>query len=109
MPEEIRTMYVEYPFEIYGDPYLKWKLKKLGVTTNKIAYDECYEIAMIGYLYSIHRCAYKNYIHTENYIKFMIKRCINIGLILSNKDVYGLRSENYKVVYLDDDNNKNRF
>lgn len=109
IPADIKIFYEKYPFEVYGDPYLRWKLKNCGVTLNKIAYDECYEIAMIGYLYSIHRCAYKNYLHTENYIKFMIKRCINIGLVLSNKDLYDFRNENCGVVYLDDEKNRNKF
>lgn len=109
IPNDIKILYEKYPFEVYAAPYLKWKLKKCGLTPNKIAYDECYEIAMIGYLYSIHRCAYMNYIHTENYIKFMMKRCINIGIILSNKDLYSLQSENFNVVYLDDEINRNRF
>lgn len=74
------------------------QLKINGIKRNEIAYDECCEISMIGYMYSIHRCAYMNYSHTENYIKFMIKRCIVIGVVLANKDKYMMKENNCLVV-----------
>lgn len=108
IPDKILKLYSIYPFEVYGIPYLEKELRKYGIFKNRVEYAECFEIAMIGYLYSIHRCACMNYTHTENYIKFMIRCCIKIGLVLANKDVSSLKSENYKVIYIDDENNRGR-
>lgn len=109
IPDEISKSYEKYPFERYGIPYLHKILNKYGIGKNKAAFDECFDTAMMGYMYSVHRCAYMRYNHTENYIKHMIKCCIKIGLVLANKDMYAMRGENYKRVYLDDEKNLNRF
>ncbi len=109
MPDEISKLYDKYPFEVYGDPYLDKTLKIYGVRQNELAFAECYEAAMMGYIYSIHRCAYMGYTHTENYIKFMIRCFIRMGLVLANKERYAMQSENYEIVYLDDEANRNRF
>lgn len=109
IPEEITKLYNEYPYEVYGDPYLHKILKFYGIRQSEEAFAECYEVAMIGYIYSIHRCAYMGYTHTDNYIKFMIRCCIKMGIVLANKERYAMQSENYKMVYLDDEINRNRF
>ena len=109
IPGDIIKLYEKYPFEIYGSPYLSKMLKTYGVRQNEVAFAECYEAGMLGYIYSIHRCAYKGYTHTENYIKFMLRCCIKMGLVLANKERYAMKSENYEMVYLDDEINRNRF
>ena len=108
IPVKVSKLYEEYPFEEYGMPYIKRKLIKYGITQNKLPFDECVEISMIGYMYSIHRCAYMNYDYVENYIKHMISCCIKIGLVLTNKDRYSLQSGNYRIVYLDDERNSKK-
>lgn len=107
--DKIIQMYEKYPFNEYGEPYLKKKLKEYGISENKIAYAECCDTTIIGYMYSIHRCAYMNHSHVENYIKSMVIRCIKIGVVLANKEKYELQRDNYKLVYLDDERSKNRF
>ena len=88
--DEILVLYDQYPFEMY-ETYLRAKLKACGLRQNNLAFDECYEAAMVGYMYSIHRCAYMHYSHVEYYIKFMIQQCITIGLMLANQMQYDLK------------------
>lgn len=108
IPDEIMNLYNLYPFDVYGDPYLKAKLKDYGIRKSDLAFDECYDAAMIGYIYSIHRCAYMKYAHIENYIKFMIRCCIKIGVVLAYKERYAMSNNNFKIVYLDDERNNRK-
>ena len=108
IPEKILELYNLHPFEKY-DSYLLAKLKTSGIKSSDIAFDECYEAAMIGYMYSIHRCAYMNYEHIENYIKFMIRCCIKFGVVLANKERYNIKDQDMKIVYLDSENNLKKY
>lgn len=108
IPEKILELYNLHPFEKY-DSYLKVKLKIFGIRNGDIAFDECYDAAMIGYMYSIHRCAYMNYEHIENYIKFMIRCCIKFGVVLANKERYDISNQDMKIVYLDSEKNPRKY
>lgn len=109
IPNEITKLYERFPFDICAQPYLLKQLKKYGIQKNRIAFDECFDVTMIGYIYSIHRCAYMKYSHVENYIKHMVKCCVTIGLVLANKEIYSMNRENIRTVCLDEEKNKNRF
>ena len=50
-----------------------------------------------------------HYSHVEYYIKFMIQRCIKIGLVLANQMRYNMKNENLQIVYLDEEVNRNKY
>lgn len=109
MSDQVLQMYEKYPYDEYGAPYVARMLKQYGIAKHRMEYDECTEIAMVGYMYSVNRCAFMNYDHVENYIKHMIKCCIKMGLVLAKSDLNSMYKENYTAVYFDDPRNMNRF
>lgn len=76
MPDKVKEYYDMFPYEIYGDPIIRNKLKYYRIKTYQLEYQECYSIAMETYIYSIHRCAFCNYLHFEYYVKKLIKLAI---------------------------------
>ena len=102
--------YIErYPFEKYANAYIVKELYKYRINTSHDNYDDCYSAGMVAYLYSIHRCAYMKYSHTEAYIKKMIRIYIICALVIYD-DTYNLCKENdFKEVRLDAETSQNRY
>ncbi len=111
IPEKVQDYYLEYPFEVYGEPIIQQKLKQAGIQQSHLAYQECYDAASEAYLYSIHRCAFCNYSHghVENYIKKMISISIVWGIVIANEDYYLCKAMDMKRVFLDADENDFRW
>lgn len=100
MPEKVGDFYQKYPYEIYGHPEIKRKLKQAGITDHQMEYQECYAAASDAYLYSIHRCALCGYSHVEFYIKKMIAIAIIWGIVIANENKYLCRFNNLKEINL---------
>lgn len=79
IPDKVEGLYNQYPFEKYGDPFIRKHLHKCGIREHHLAYQECYDAAMEAYLYSIHRCALCDY----EYVEYYICRLISLAVIWS--------------------------
>lgn len=71
---EMASEYMErWPYEDYAAEQIKRQLWRMRLSPSHVLYDDCVEAGMLAYLYSIHRCAYMLYEHTERYILKMIR------------------------------------
>ena len=89
-----------FPYEIYGDPIIKKKMKYFGIKEHQLEYQECYSIAMETYIYSIHRCAFCEYSHFEYYNRKMIKLAILWGILLSRENIFICKENNLRLIEL---------
>ena len=82
--EDVFLLYEKFPFEVYGEPFIRRRLWKMGIAQHRLEYQECYDAASDAYLYSIARCAFCGYGHVEFYIRKMIRIAVIWGLVLFN-------------------------
>lgn len=108
IPHKVSRYYEKYPFEEY-DTIIKRKLRYYGVKCYKTEYQDCYDAAMWGYMYSIHRCALGSYDYTEAYIRKMISLCIIMGLNIANEDRFLCKSNNFRQIQLDKEELMNKY
>lgn len=85
MPEKVQQLYAQYPFEIYAEPLIKERLRRMGIYEHRLEYQECYDAAMEAYLFSIHRCALCSYEHVAGYIRKMVRVAIILGLNITHE------------------------
>ena len=105
----VRKYIENYPFEIYADKYIIQELNRYRIYTTHGNYDDCYDAGMIAYLYSVHRCAFMKYNHTEAYIKKMIRIYIICALVIYN-ETYNICKENgFQEIRLDADVSQYRY
>lgn len=109
IPEKVKDYYVRYPFEVYGAPVIRKKLALCNIRREQQEYQECYDAAMVGYLYSIHRCAWKNYDYVEAYIRKMVSVCIILGWNLAHEMQYLCHTNQLQHISLDDEVSLNKF
>lgn len=109
IPEQVENYYTQFPFEKYGDPFIRRKLQKLGVRQDRVEYQDCYEAATMGYLYSIHRCALMQYEYIVPYIRKMIKVCIFLGWNISQEIRHLCEENNFSQISLDKEESRNRY
>lgn len=109
IPEEISRLYERYPYEKYGEPYIRKKLRWCGIRDTRLEYQECVDAALLAYLYSIHRCAYCGYEYVEYYIRKMISISIVWGMVLANEDKYLCQENQLRQVRLDALERKDRW
>jgi len=99
--ETVNEYFERYPFEMYAENYILKELYKKNIYSTQDKYADCYDAGMIAYLYSICRCAYMKYNHTEAYIKKMVRVYIICALVVYT-DTYNLCRENgFQEVRLD--------
>lgn len=86
---------------MYGDPFIRRRLKKWHIHPHQLEYQECYSAASDAYLYSIHRCALCRYSHVEFYIRKMIAVAVIWALAISHPDKDLCQTNNLTQVRLD--------
>jgi hypothetical protein len=101
IPEKVNEYYQRFPYEVYAEPVIRKKLIYYGIRENQIEYQECYSAAMEAYMYSIHRCALKNYEHVEFYIRKMIALSIIWGIVISHENRIICKENGFRQVELD--------
>ena len=79
---EIRIYYGRFPFESFGEPYIKRELWRQSICKNNAEYDECYDAGVLAYLYSIHRCAVLHCEYVPSYIQKMVRIYIHCAHIV---------------------------
>lgn len=72
-------LYEAYPFDKIAMPVVQKKMNDWKIKSNDMAYQECFDAAMLCYMYSIARCALCNYENVRGYISKMM----SIGIILA--------------------------
>ena len=100
-PDTVNEYYSLYPFEEYGEPFIKKRLSGYRVFSHQARYQDCYDAGMLAYLFSIHRCAF---LHVENvtaYINKMIRIYVICALVLCDDAKNLCRTNGLKEVRID--------
>lgn len=92
-PGRLEELYIRYPFEKYGEIYIKSNLHEYEIYPSRIEYAECYDAGVLAYLYSIHRCAALDCDYAIPYMRKMIRIYIKCALFIHN-DARNLCREN---------------
>ena len=106
--EAVLQLYREYPYEDY-EGIIRRKLGYWKIRESDLAYQECYDAAMVEYMYSIARCALADLKHVRYYILKMIRIGIVVGLVLHDDAKNLCRENNLKPAYIDGEKNRNRY
>lgn len=86
IPEKVEALYQRYPYDIYGELEMKKRLRINRIRERQIEYQECCDAGIIAYMYSIHRCALKDYQYVKAYIRKMISIAIIEGINIARED-----------------------
>ena len=106
---EVNRYVLLYPFEECAERSISIELKKRGVFPSQGRYADCYDAGMLAYLYSVHRCAFMQYGHTEAYIRKMIRIYVSCALIIYD-DTKNLCTENgFREIRFDADTSLDRY
>ncbi|RZS94228.1 hypothetical protein EV209_2598 [Cuneatibacter caecimuris] len=100
--DKVKALFAAYPFEIYGDPFIKRALRRFEVKYSSLAFQECYDAASDAYLYSIHRCAWRGYDFVEFYIRKMIPISIRWALVICDEGKNICQANGLSRICLDD-------
>ena len=100
--DKVKALFAVYPFEIYGEPFIRRALCRLEVKCSSLAFQECYDAASDAYLYSIHRCALCGYDFVEFYIRKMIPITIRWALVICDEGKNICQANGLSRICLDD-------
>lgn len=102
VPEKVQLLYGKYPFEICGEPYIRYLLTFFRIRASMAAYQDCYDAALDAYLFSIHRCALCGYTGVQGYIRKLVPIAVKCALVLSDEGKIICSENGFKRVFLDD-------
>ncbi len=108
-PERAEEYMRRWPYELYADAQIRRQLRRMRLSPANMLYDDCVDAGMLAYLYSIYRCAYMRYEHTEQYIRKMI-RVLVICALSAGREAEAICAENgFTRLKLDCDEAAGRF
>ena len=102
---DVDRYYSDYPFETCAQRHIDFVLKSKEIFEDKPYYADCQSAASLAYMYSIHRCAYMEYIneHVINYIRKMVRIYIDCALVVYYEFRNICNQNNLKEIYIDNE------
>ena len=105
MPMRVEKLLRQYPFETY-EKAIRISICAHGIYPSQGVYDDCYEAAMLAYLYSIHRCAKMGYDHVVTYIRKMINIYIVGAIVVYNDTKNFCEFNHFQEIRIDAQNSR---
>lgn len=87
--KRVKEMYDIYPYEEYGEKCFKRLVHRFELRKDSEIYQECYDVAMKAYIYTICRCSLKN--DCDELIRAYIYKVMRIYIICVFNIYYGER------------------
>lgn len=84
-PERVAEYLERWPYERYGEAQTARALRRAHVFPGHALHDDCVDACMLAYMYSVYRCAYMGYEHTEQYILKLLRIAVANALIAGDE------------------------
>lgn len=107
--KEVEELYSKFPYEKFAKGLILKTVNQFGVRQNSYEYDDCFDAGMMAYIYCIHRFAVIDCIYKRAYMYKVISIYIKCAIIVSSESRNICKENHFKLIELDNLDNRNRF